>query len=82
VFAIGLAAPNICSGYENVPGFSTVSEKKLEQPEYLFKTETCVVCCKPRQHVSKSKSWEQAHQQITALHFTSLAYWPRPHATM
>ena len=46
--------------------------KKLEQPEYLFKTETCVVCCKPRQHVSKSKSWEQAHQQMVTLTFDLL----------
>ena len=54
---------------------------KLAQREDLFKTKTSVVCCKPRQHVSRSKSWERAHQQTTALHFTSLAYWPRPHAT-
>jgi len=32
-------------------------------------------------HVSKIKCWERPHQPITALHFISLAYWPRPHAT-
>ena len=53
---------------------------KLVQPEHLFKRKTSVVCCKFRQHV-KSKSWEGAHQPITALHFTLLAYWPRQHAT-
>jgi len=39
VFAIGIAAPNIRSGYENVRGFSAVLlVPKLAQPEHLFKS--------------------------------------------
>jgi len=51
VFAIGIAAPNIYSGYENMRGFSAVLlVSKLAQPEHLFKTKTFVVRCKSRNH--------------------------------